>query len=983
MAKLIFVVLKEENMAIHGFELLNKRNIKELGSEAYIYKHIKTGAELLSVVNSDENKVFGITFRTPPHDSTGVAHILEHSVLCGSRKYPVKEPFVELLKSSLQTFLNAMTYPDKTCYPVASQNKADFYNLVDVYLDAVFYPRIDRLIFQQEGWHYELEDKNSPIIIKGVVYNEMKGAYSSPDSLLAKYSQESLFPDNIYRLESGGDPADIPQLTYEKFFEFHKRFYHPSNSRIYFYGDDEPEERLRLLNEYLGGFDRMDTASGIELQNKLNTPVKVTVPFVAETEEGKNPKGLVTVNWMLHESTDIESNFALQVLTYILLGMPASPLRKALIESGLGESLAGVGLENELRQMYFSVGLKGIDINDAGKIENLIIETLTGLSEKGIDHLTVEAALNSIEFALRENNTGSFPRGLSLMLRALTTWLYDADPLALVAYAEPFQIIKKQYADDPAYFSGMIDGFFLKNNHRTTVILNPNTELGNREHMLELARLEEKKKSMSEDEIGLVIEDTKKLKAMQGRPDSEENLSTIPSLSLQEIDRKNKDIPISFLMSGTRPVYYHDIFTNDILYFDVGLNLNSLPQKYLLYVMIFGRALLEMGTEKEDYVKFSQRIKSKTGGIRKGSFCSLVKDSEDTTSWLFLRGKAMMHQVDDLFDILRDILMNVRLDNKERFRQIVLESKSGLEQSVIPGGNRMINLRIRANFNKADWANEEMSGFNTILFMRKLVERIDNSWKDVLAELEEMRSILIRKENMIVNATIDEKNWHNCYERAEFLMGSIQSSGQDYPGWNPDYPKEFEGFVIPSLVNYVGKGLNLYESGYIYHGSVNVITRFLRTNYLWDRIRVQGGAYGVMCQFNRMSGILTLVSYRDPNLKNTLDVYDKASLYLKNIDISESELHRNIIGTTGEIDSYMLPDAKGYTALLRHLNANTDESRQEMREQVLGTGISDFKAFADVLDHIKVHGIIKILGSQNAFDESYTEKNKPALTKIL
>ncbi|KPV51572.1 peptidase M16, partial [Kouleothrix aurantiaca] len=407
-------------MTTFGFELVEDRDIPEINTRAQLYRHAKTGAELLSLQNDDENKVFGITFRTPPSDSTGVAHILEHSVLCGSRKYPVKEPFVELIKGSLQTFVNAMTYPDKTCYPVASQNVQDFYNLIDVYLDAVFFPRLTPAVLQQEGWHYELDTPDGPLSYKGVVYNEMKGVYSSPDSVLGEQSQQVLFPDTTYSVDSGGNPRNILDLTFEQFTDFHTRYYHPSNSRIFFYGDDDPTERLKLLDAYLSEFERAEVDSAVALQSRFDEPRRVARTYAGTQEDGEK-KAMLTLNWMLDEIADIETDLGLGILSYILIGTSASPLRKALIDSGLGEDLTGGGLNDSLRQMTFSVGLKGIDSHDADAVEALILQTLTQLAQAGIDPETVDAAMNTVEFSLRENNTGSFPRGIALMLRALNT----------------------------------------------------------------------------------------------------------------------------------------------------------------------------------------------------------------------------------------------------------------------------------------------------------------------------------------------------------------------------------------------------------------------------------------------------------------------------------------------------------------------------------------------------------------------------------
>ena len=690
----------------HGFESVSERYIAELKSQARLYRHVRTGAQLLSLINDDENKCFGITFRTPPADSTGVAHILEHSVLCGSRKYPVKEPFVELLKGSLKTFLNAFTYPDKTCYPVASQNVEDFYNLVDVYLDAVFYPRLTPFVLQQEGWHFELESPDAPLGFKGVVFNEMKGVYSSPDSLLAEYSQHSLFPDNTYGLDSGGDPAHIPDLTYEAFLDFHRRFYHPSNARIFFCGDDDPDTRLRILDDYLKDFEPLETDSSVPLQQPFSTPRHIERTFAAGSGEGEGKseeKGMVAINWLLAETLDPEVNFSLQILEHILLGMPGSPLRKALIDSGLGEDLAGGGLQNELRQITFSAGLKGIEIENADRIEALILNTLRDLSAKGIDPLATEAAMNTIEFRLREDNAGQFPRGLSLMLRALTTWLYDGDPLAVVAFEGPLSAVKSAAATNPSYFEKLIDRFFLKNNHRTTLVLKPDPQQAAREKADEEDRLEGIRRSLSPGELVELARNARELRHAQEARDTPEALATIPCLKISDLAKKNKTIPEEILSLNGTTVLYHDIFTNGITYLDLGFDLHTLPQEHLPYIPLFGRALVEMGTLKEDFVSLTQRIYRKTGGIRPRFFTSAVDGNRRGTAWLLLRSKSMLNRTDELLEILKDILLSVRLDDCGRFKQMVLQEKARREREIVPQGHHVVNLRLRAHFSEADW----------------------------------------------------------------------------------------------------------------------------------------------------------------------------------------------------------------------------------------------------------------------------------------
>ena len=962
--------LEKEMEGINSFELIKEENISEFNSKARIYRHKKTCAQILSIMNDDENKVFAVTLRTPPKDSAGVAHILEHSVLCGSRKYPVKEPFVELLKGSLQTFLNAFTYPDKTCYPVASQNLRDFYNLIDVYLDAVFYPRITPFIFQQEGWHLELEDPDQPLSYKGVVFNEMKGAYSSPDRLIMEYSQQSLFPDTCYGLESGGDPKQIPDLTYEAFRAFHQDYYHPSNARFFFYGDDDPDERLKIIDGYLNDFEKKRIDSAVPLQKPFNRPRSLVKFFAGGEAEDDRSKGMTTVNWLLSETTPPETNLALQTLEYILLGMPSSPLRMALIKSGLGEDIAGAGLEDELRQIYFSTGLKGIDPEDTERIEYLILDTLSGLVSDGIDPLTVEAALNTVEFQLRENNTGGFPRGLVMMLRALTTWLYDEDPLALLAFNRPLANIKTRVNSGERFFESLIDRLLINNPHRTTLTLKSDPRLGERDQEEERGRLSQVRAEMSYADISNIIENAKRLRDLQETPDPPEALATIPFLKLEDIEKENKLIPLDVLREEGTQVLYHDIETNGILYLDVGFDLHCMPQQYLRYVPLFGRALLEMGTQREDYVRLTQRISRETGGIHPRTVTSTAKDSTESVVQLMLSGKAMLPKAGELLNILSDVFFEPRFNDQERFRQMVLEEKARQEHSIVPEGHNVVNLRLRAHFNEADWVAEEMRGVNYLFFLRELATAVDDDWSSVLKILEKIRSLLVNRKGMLLNVTLDGEGWSNIRPRVREFLTRFPEAPVEKQCWQPTEMPRFEGLVVPSQVNYVGKGANLYRRGYRFHGSTLVISHYLRTAWLWDKIRVQGGAYSASSIFDRFSGTFTFVSYRDPNLEKTLDVYDETADYLRNIDLSDEELTKSIIGVIGTIDQHMLPDAKGYISLLRYMSRDDDAGRQRMREEVLSTTVAHFRNFGEALGGLRREGLVAVLGSQGALEES-------------
>ncbi|MFQ5613154.1 MAG: insulinase family protein [Anaerolineae bacterium] len=970
---------------IHGFELVREQDIPELSSKARLFRHVKTGAELLSLENDDENKVFGITFCTLPSDSTGVAHILEHAVLSGSRKYPLKEPFAELLKGSLQTFLNAFTFPDKTCYPVASQNQKDFYNLVDVYLDTVFHPLLRPYTFQEQGWHYELESPDDPLIYKGVVFNEMKGAYTSPDRVLAEYAQHSLFPGHTYGLESGGHPQHIPDLTYEQFKAFHQTYYHPSNARIFFYGDDHSDERLRLVNDYLKDFDGQNAGPNVALQTRFEQPQRFVHPY-AVGEDDPRPKGMVTVNWLLDEATEPETALALHILAHILIGTPASPLRKALIDSGLGEDLAGIGLESELRQMFFSTGLKGISLDDADKIEALILQTLADLVQNGLDPQTVEASLNTIEFRLRENNTGRFPRGLVLMLRSLTTWLYGGDPLAPLAFEAPLATIKSRLAADGAYFESLLRRYFLENLHRTTLILEPDPELNRREEAQEKARLAQARQAMSPANLQAVIEGTRALRQFQEAPDPPEVLAAVPRLQLADLDRQNRTIPLAvFERSGTK-ILYHDLFTNGILYLDVGFNLHALSQECLPYIPLFGRALLETGTETEDFVSLSQRIGRQTGGLRPETLTSAARESDRGAAWLFLRGKATPDRANDLLDILRDVLLTARLDNQERFRQIVLEEKAQQEARLAPMGHLVVKTRLSARFNEADWAAEQMGGVSYLFFLRELAQLIEADWPAVLETLERIRQDLLKRQAAMCNVTLDEGNWTQLEPQlAAFLEAIPASSGAlEAVPWSPQRNAAFEGLAMSAPVNYVGKGANLYEFGYQLRGSAAVVTRYLRSTWLWEQVRVQGGAYGGFCLFDYRSGVFSYLSYRDPNLLQTLAAYDRTSRYLRQLSLTDDELTKAIIGAISDMDAYQLPDAKGYTSLARYLVGDSDEFRQRLRDEVLSTTVADFKAFADVLEQAKEQGQVVVLGSPAAIEAANAErKDWLKVTRVL
>jgi Zn-dependent M16 (insulinase) family peptidase len=963
-------------MSVHpSFDLIREQQIPEVSSLAKFYRHKKTGAEVLSLINDDENKVFGVTFKTPPEDSTGVAHILEHSVLCGSRAYPVKKPFVELLKGSLQTFLNAMTFADKTAYPVASQNLQDFHNLVDVYLDSVFFPLISEDTFRQEGWHYEREASQGPMVFKGVVFNEMKGAYSSASAVLGKASQLSLYPDTTYGVNSGGDPKAIPDLTYDYFKKFHETYYHPSNARIVFYGDDPEEERLSILDKYLGQFDRIEVKADIGEQPRWSEPRRIVETYAASAEEADSDKktSMISVNWLLDRIEDPNLSLNLAVLEHVLVGTSAAPLRKALIDSGLGEGLTGSGLAEDMLQPYFTVGLKGIDEADADRVEALILETLKRLADEGIDKETIEASVNSLEFALRENNTGSFPRGIALMFRSMRTWLHGGDPLEPLQFEAPMQALKDRLAAGERVFEALIRNYLVDNKHRTTVLLKADPEQGAREAAEERARLDAALEAMSDADRADVAEQTRRLKELQDTPDAPEDLAKIPTLTIGDLPRQNKPIPIEHEeVAGVR-TFMHPLATNGVLYLDLGFDLKALPAELLPYLPIFSRALTQTGTSTESFVSLSQRIGRSTGGIGVNRWSSARRDGKGTAAWLFVRGKAVPDKTGELLAIIHDVLTDARLENKDRIRQMVLESKAGFESSLAGMGNAIAGSRLRAQFNESDWLGEQTGGVSQYFFLRELAKRIDSDWPSVEAALKQIRDILLVRAGMIANVTADGEAIDAFRPALAAFLNDLPEGIEAGAGWGYAGKRLSEGLTFPGKVNYVAKGGNLLALGLKPTGGMAVAVKHLNTTYMWDKIRVQGGAYGGGSSFDPFSGNFAFTSYRDPNLIETLDNYDNAAAFLRKA-IDDQGLTRSVIGVIGTVDAYRLPDAKGFTSMLWELMGDTEEARQERRQEILGASRADFTALADGLDALRRDAEVVVLGSESAIKAANDER---------
>ena len=953
-------------MIKHGFELLEERELSETGGMVRLWRHVKTGAQLLSIVNQDENKCFGVSFYTPPTDSTGVSHILEHSVLAGSEKYPLKEPFAELLKGSLQTFLNAFTFPDKTCYPVASANLQDFYNLMDVYLDAVFHPLLAEATFWQEGWHIDAETADGPWTFKGVVYNEMKGVYSSPDSVLGEQSQQAVFPDNLYSLDSGGNPECIPDLTYQAFRDFHARYYQPGNARFFFWGDDPEDKRLELIDQEISSYGTVSNLPEIAIQKLPGKNVYIEKPYAAGPGENR---AYLTINWLFPPMESVREAIQLEMLEHILEGLPGSPLRRALMESGLGEDTTGCGLETNLRQMYYSTGLKGIRQADAGRVEDLVLQTLRNLAQKGIPAEAIAAAVNSVEFAYREDNSGRFPRGLAAMVLALSSWLYGANPLDQLAWEKPIADIKADLAKGVKVFEETLARYFIDSPY-TRVLLLPDAALGQIRAEAETGRLAEIQAQMGSGARQETVEATRRLQEAQLAPDSPEDLARIPALGVKDLPKTRPPIPTETRVEDSRTYLVHDLPTRGVAYCTVLLPVAEIPERLLPLMPLFARSLTECGTARADYASLGMKIAATTGGLGASILTGAKLGSREPFCFLAVSGKAVYDKIPDLFGLFNEILLEPQKDSgvlASRLALMGMEARARLEQALQTAGHSAVGLRISSHFTGDAALAEKMTGISQLEYMRGFAGRLEKEPDAVLADFALLRELLIHSEKAIFSCVAEQKQLSGLSQAATSLFNALPQKAAPSDGVAIAlYPAlklaPREAFVTDGQVNYVGKGANLYDLGYVFSGAANVIVRWLRMGRLWEDVRVAGGAYGAFCSLERVSGTLVCTSYRDPNVDRTLGVYDGLAEWLRKSPPSRAQIEQAIVGAVGATDTYLLPDARGAKALAWHLAGSTPEMRQATREQMLSATASDFANFADNLDAFAQSGDICVLG---------------------
>ena len=957
------------NEVYHGFRLQRVEEVPEASVTAHVFEHEKSGARLLYLETTDDNKVFSISFRTPPTDDTGVAHIVEHSTLCGSRKYPLKEPFVELVKGSLNTFLNAMTYPDKTMYPVASRNDKDFQNLMDVYLDAVFYPdmRQNPQILMQEGWHYEVEDQDAPLRYSGVVYNEMKGALSAPDDLLESRILQSLYPDTTYHYESGGEPAAIPRLTQQMFCDFHVKYYHPSNSYLFLYGDLDIDEKLAYLDrEYLSQFDRIPVPSHIATQPPFAALQRVARTYPIGAEEDPMEKTFLALNWMVGEAKDAETMTALEILEHALLRTQAAPLRKVLLDAKLGKDVDSE-FENDLMQPFFSIIINNSEADRAERFRDLVMKTLQDLADHGLDRTLMEASLNLYEFKLREADFGSAPKGLIYNIRCMKSWLYDGDPTSYLYYEDLLQKLRKGL--DTGYFERLIRTYFLENPHATLLTLAPSTTMAAEKEQAMQQELAARRANMSDEDIQGVIAATKALKQRQQTPDSPEALAKIPVLAREDIRKEPYDLPLTVKEQGGVTLLESDVPAHGIAYLQFFFDASAVPQADLPYAYLLCALLGSVDTQTHGYMDLANLTNLHTGGIGFDLAAYTKADAPESFLPKFkVQAKVLTKKLPQLFHLLKDICTQSVFTDKKRIRELLEQEQVSIELSMQRSAHQIVAARIAAAFTKAAaYANE--GGLPYYDFVKAFLKDFDASFTKLQDATKRLLPRLFHTSGLIVSISAEAGDLAAVEQQiAAFVPCLAQETYAAEPYAFP-LQKSKEGLLSSSQVQYVGKGANFRQLGYDYTGSMHVLETLLRYGYFWTKIRVQGGAYGAFTSFKR-NGTLYFGSYRDPNLQETLDVFDGTADVVKNFSADDREMTKAVIGTMSGIDMPLTPRAKGAAAAECYLRGITYADRQKTRSEILGTKPSDIRALAPVIAAAMNEDAICVFGGEAKLQEN-------------
>ena len=951
---------------LEAYELLEERKLADINSMGYRLRHKKTGARVALIKNEDENKVFYVGFRTPPNDSTGVAHIVEHTVLCGSEKFPVKDPFVELAKGSLNTFLNAMTYPDKTVYPVASCNDKDFANLMDVYLDAVFHPNIYKYeeIFKQEGWHYELENEEAPVTINGVVYNEMKGAFSSADSVLDRSILNSLFPDNAYGNESGGDPDDIPDLTYEAYKDFHSRYYHPSNSYIYLYGDMDMAEKLEWIDrEYLSAYDALTIESSITEQKAFTEPKEVVMEYPIAGNEPMEDNTYLSYNMVIGDILDKQLCVAYEVLEYVLLNAPGAPVKQALLDEGIGKDIIG-SYDDGILQPTFSIIAKNANEEQKEEFLRVIRESLEKIVAEGIEKKTILARLNSMEFRYREADFGSYPKGLMYGLQCLDSWLYDEnEPFLYTELLDTFATLKDLAMG--RYFEDLIETYLLQNTHVSVVINKPCRGL-NAKKEAELAEtLQKYKESLSAEEIRQLVADTAHLKEYQEVPSSEEDLEKIPLLTREDLQTQAKKLVNTECELAGIPTLLHTVYTGGICYLDVQFDIAHIPAEDLPYVGLLKAIIGYMDTAHYAYSDLSNEINLHTGGI--GNHILIIPDTKNSEKYIVryeMRSKFLPEKAETALQLMQEMMTATDFSDEKRLYEIIAEGKSRMQMTMSSSGHTTAANRAMSYYSKTAQITELTGGIDLYRLVADLEAHYEERKEALISKLQEIIKRIFDAGAMYLNITAQE-DISGLEPHLQKLKAALPHSNASRQQAEIACRQKNEGFLDASKVQYVARAGNFIQAGCAYTGAFRVLKVMLGYDYLWIHVRVKGGAYGCMSGFSR-NGDAYFTSYRDPNLVKTNEVYEAAPDYVKNCQVAERDMTKYIIGAISTLDTPLTPISVGRHSMTCYLSHVTDADLQRERDELLGTTADEIRALAQAVEAMLKAGNLCVIGNEES-----------------
>ena len=957
---------------VAAYKVIEQREIKDLNSMSYLLEHKKTGARVALLSNDDDNKVFYIGFRTPPTDSTGVPHIIEHSVLCGSKEFPVKDPFVELVKGSLNTFLNAMTYSDKTVYPVASCNDKDFQNLMHVYLDAVFYPNIykEEKIFRQEGWHYEMESADAPLTLNGVVYNEMKGAFSSPDDVHDREVLNSLYPDTAYGVESGGDPKVIPELTYEGFLDFHSKYYHPSNSYIYLYGDMDMAEKLIWLDEqYLSKFDHIEIDSAVTLQKPFEQPVTICRDYPIMEGESLKDNTYLSYNAVVGTSLDKELYYAMQIIDYAICSAAGAPLKLALIHKNIGTEVYSV-YENGIYQPYFSIVAKNANDSQKGEFIATIEEELAKIVKEGLDKKALLAGLNYYEFKYREADFGSYPKGLMYGLQMFDSWLYD-DYMAfdMIEANDVFKSLRKKIDTD--YYEQLIDKYLIHNNHKSILVVSPKEGLTAKEEKELADKLQAYKETLSEKEIQKIVEDTHALHAYQDAEELPEDLAKIPMLTREDMKKEAEDFVNEVREIGDTKVLFHNIYTNGIGYIRLIFDASDIPADLFAYVGILKNVLGYADTKNYSYGELFNETNIHTGGIYTTVSTYVNAQNLDEYKLTFeVKTKAMYEELKNAFALLSEIMTTSKLEDESRLLEIVAEMKSRMQGNMTSAGHSLAAIRAMSYFSETAAVSEMVSGIPCLRLLEKIEADFEGNKKELIEKLSELARCIFRPENLLVDYTASEEGYEQIKELVPILRASLFTQPVRKETFCIALDKKNEGFETSAQIQYVGRAGNYRLDGKLpYTGALRVLKVIMGYEYLWTNVRVKGGAYGCMCNFGK-SGDSYFVSYRDPNLKKTMEIFEKTGEYLRGFTADERTMTKYIIGAISDLDIPMNPSAKGSRSSSAYLTNQSFEEVQKERDELLACTQEDIRALADYMDAVMRNEAICVVGNGQAIEDN-------------